>query len=177
MSRNIESNQMAWSEKVVDAPGVEQAIRGPDSGLGRKGKQMAHGERVSRKKLLQQVLDKLCRHPDIKAAFLASGEGLHIASAAPDLSLDQDELSGLVTRLRKMAQHFQRKMRWAPVDEISIAFGWQHRLVARSVQIGVQELILIVLVNPQGDYQRMIGRAMQVLQQAWQSYRVRYTRD
>jgi predicted regulator of Ras-like GTPase activity (Roadblock/LC7/MglB family) len=134
---------------------------------------MTQTKRISRWKLLQYVLDKLCQLCEIKAAFLASGEGLHIASTAPNLTLDQDELSGLVIRLRKMAHHFQHKMRWAPVDEISIVFGWQHRLVARSVQIGSQELILIVLVERQSDYYQITSQALRMLQRVWKNNKAR----
>ncbi|MBN1936823.1 MAG: hypothetical protein JW934_19335 [Anaerolineae bacterium] len=137
---------------------------------------MTQPKQISRWKLLQYVLDKLCQVEHIRAAFLASGEGLHIASVAPNLDLDQDELAGLVTRLRKMAQHFQHKMKWAPIDEISIAFGGQHRLVARSVKIGVQELILIVLVTPQSDYRQVTNQALQVLEQVWRVHKARYIR-
>lgn len=146
-------------------------------GTGQKSRPMTQPERISRWQLLQQILNKLCRQEHVQAAFLASGEGLHVASVAPDLTLDQDELSGLVTRLRKMAQLFQRKMKWAPVDEISITFGWQHRLVARSVQIGSQELILIVLVTPQSDYHQITTQALQVLQHAWKRYKVKHDRE
>ncbi len=134
--------------------------------------EQATSERVSRWTLLGQVLERFCYQEGIMAAFLASGEGLHIASVSPGLALDQDELSGLVTRFRYMAQVMQKKMKWAPVDEISIRFGHQHRLVAQSARIGAQELVLIALVDPQSDYERIISQALLLLQQAWKRRKV-----
>ncbi len=129
-------------------------------------------ERVSRWALLGQVLERLCHQQGVKAAFLASGEGLHIVSMAPGLGLDQDELSGLVTRFRYMAQAMQKKMKWAPVDEISIRFGHQHRLVAQSARIGSQELVLIVMIEPRSNTEQIMPQALALLQQAWKRRRL-----
>ena len=130
---------------------------------------MTQQNRVSRWRILQQVLEKLCQTDNIKAAFLASDEGLRITSVAPHLSLNEDELAGLVARLRQVAASLQRQMQWAAMDEVTVEADTGHRLVTRSVQIGHQVLILIVLVAPRRYYRRLTARALKIIRHAWAS--------
>jgi predicted regulator of Ras-like GTPase activity (Roadblock/LC7/MglB family) len=132
---------------------------------------MSQQNRVSRWQILRQILDDLCQAEGIKAAFLASDEALHIASVAPRLNLDEEELVGFVVRTRQMAALLQKQMRWSKLDEVSVESAFRDRLVIRSVQIGDQALILTVLVAPRHPYRRSTTRALRAIRRVWDGQR------
>jgi predicted regulator of Ras-like GTPase activity (Roadblock/LC7/MglB family) len=93
-----------------------------------------------------------------RAVVLASADGLPIATTPA--GYDSDLAAALVAMLRKVSGEAQSQLGLAELDEVTVRSRDQVSLVCRRLDVGTEELILVVIVPPHGRYRRATNQAI-----------------
>jgi predicted regulator of Ras-like GTPase activity (Roadblock/LC7/MglB family) len=109
---------------------------------------------------LEKILRELCKQDGVKAAALASADGLLVTSAGPEVEL-------MAAVAANLAALVGRVPRLAPLDEIVIRGSTGYQLVCRYFSSRGDALILIVLTRTEAAYRRQVGAAVRRLQAVW----------
>jgi len=101
----------------------------------------------------EQVLQEANRAGHFKAAILASGDGLPIATAQAEP--DAELTAAMVALLQKVSKEARQELGMAELDEVAVLDREKMRLVCRFFRMEDEELILALMVRPRARYRRV----------------------
>jgi len=113
----------------------------------------------------EEVLRKMNEQGNFKAAILASGDGLPIATAPS--TYDTDTTAAMVALLQSVSKEAREQLEMADVDEVTIFDRDRIRLVCRYLVLEGEELILAVMVPPNRHYRRLTNQAIKEIRAVW----------
>jgi predicted regulator of Ras-like GTPase activity (Roadblock/LC7/MglB family) len=107
---------------------------------------------------LAGILRAMNEAGQFQAVVLASADGLPIATTPA--GYDSDLVAALVAMLRKVSGEAQSQLGLAEIDEVTVRSRDQVCLVCRRLDVGTEELILVVIVPPGRRYRRATNQAI-----------------
>jgi predicted regulator of Ras-like GTPase activity (Roadblock/LC7/MglB family) len=108
--------------------------------------------------LLAGILRTMHQAGQFQAVVLASADGLPIATTPA--GYDSDVAAALVAMLRKVSGEAQSQLGLAEIDEVTVRSRDRVSLVCRRLDVGTEELILVVIVPPGRYYRRVTNQAI-----------------
>ncbi len=117
---------------------------------------------ADRQQALQAALRELTANEAISLAVLASDDGLLVATV-PETEL-ASVAAAVGASLHQLADRLPEKR---PVDEVSIVFDDQQRLVCRALPCERADMLLCLVVQPRRAYRRLTNRAMREICATW----------
>ena len=120
---------------------------------------------------LDEVLHRMNSLGRFRAAVLASTEGLPIATACSHG--DPDVTAAMVALLRTVSKEAREQLGMGELDEVTIQVRDRTRLVCRCFAADGEELILAVIVEPDGYYRSATAWAMREIDATWNPQRKR----
>lgn len=113
---------------------------------------------------LGEVLRRMQESEQFQAVVLASADGLPIATAPA--GYDSDLAAALVAALRKVSGEAQSQLGLAEIDEVVVRSRDRVSLVCRRLDLGTEELLLVVIIPPGRRYRRATNQVIAEIKRA-----------
>lgn len=107
---------------------------------------------------LDDILYAMREAGGVRAAVLASMDGLLIASASNEY--DSDTMAAIVALLQKVGVEMQQQLGLPEIDEVTVRTLDHTRLACRRIHIGEETLILVAIAPPGQPYRRATNHAI-----------------
>lgn len=131
-------------------------------------------DQSSRFHTIQHVLDKLCKENQFTAVVLVGEEGLSLASGSCPEDLeeaatrqDPDVIAAVIAHMWSATRMARRQLHLPVVDEITMMVRGGLRLVARTLDVGDEVLILTILMPYWMSYHKATAEALESIRRSW----------
>jgi predicted regulator of Ras-like GTPase activity (Roadblock/LC7/MglB family) len=115
--------------------------------------------------ILSQILKQMNERGQFRVAVLATSDGLPVATVStPD---DTEAAAAMAAVLQRVAKQARGPLGMAEVEELVLQSRDRTRMVCRYFQVGNEELILAVMVDPGAYYRSATSRAMREIETIW----------
>jgi len=144
------------TEETIEGSGV-QVLAPPEVEM--------PGLQIAQATPFDHILEKMASLGHFRAVVLASTGGLPIATASP--SGQPDVTAAMVALLQGVSRETREQLGLPDLDEVTIVARDRTRLVCRYFTIGDEDLILAVIVEPNGYYRSATAWAMREIDALW----------